>query len=193
MNKPAMRELKKWIREEPRRYNQGTWGAAKKANEVIDQKPPCGMVACLGGNAVLMRGYQLVYPREGDRDYASGCRLPNKRETLSIEETAQEILGLTWAEAEVLFDGEPSNWTGDADDLLHKAGDIDEQIERMRDDFADEEMSNEHSKEQLKVLETRLNSRIEKLTLAAIKLRARAAIKQIDYMIAHPEEPETDI
>jgi hypothetical protein len=49
MNAKLLREVKKRILEEPRRFSMGTWGST-----VSKRVAPCGTVACLAGHAVAI-------------------------------------------------------------------------------------------------------------------------------------------
>ena len=113
-----LRKLQQFILEEPRRFNLSFWGAhigpedikedcfdladqlddlgVIHVEEIQNQYPPCGTVACLAGNVCVMEG--VVKP---DRI------LPGKLEIYSFDEDTPRIarlaLGISENDAERLF------------------------------------------------------------------------------------------
>lgn len=101
-------KLREWVREEPRRYNQGWW-ATRDKHIVALQEPPCGTMACLAGGAVLMSGYRLKRRYDG----AVLCASPFSPALHSIPTIAKRLLGLTEREATGLFDSSRRGWSGE--------------------------------------------------------------------------------
>lgn len=91
-------KLKAFLLLEPRRYDQNTWMQnRKRAAEIKLQKPPCGTVCCMAGEAVLMEGW-LYNNRE------SGVRgSKDSKANFSVEDTATAILGLSEKQSTGLF------------------------------------------------------------------------------------------
>lgn len=112
MNVAKLKKLKKWILDEPRRYNQATWIDTHPSSRYLrDQQPPCGTVACMAGNACLMEGYKQANPQSSDFDMVS----PDGDNTeVEVEVAARMILDLSESQADKLFDPEASGWDKDA-------------------------------------------------------------------------------
>jgi hypothetical protein len=97
-----LKHVIKVIREEPRRYNQGTWRTTTRSKDAVlhnsDYFPKCGTVCCVAG---------WVNHLTGQRAHGFGN-----------SGAARKTLGLTLEEARALFDGEPhgvqSRWRVDA-------------------------------------------------------------------------------
>jgi hypothetical protein len=103
MNIEKIEKLRQYILEEPRRYNQTIFGARKGVYDydydkgfVAIQKPPCGTVACLAGNAILMEGQKLFVKRGGEFVVRNDASV-----------LAAKILGLTPLQAAKLVRGVP--------------------------------------------------------------------------------------
>lgn len=83
INVALLAKVRDHILEEPRRYRQSTWG---RRNALV----PCGTAACIAGWAANLGGaFTLEELREG----------PTETGIL-----AQQLLGLTTAEANILFE-----------------------------------------------------------------------------------------
>lgn len=104
MNIRKMLKLKKWILDEPRRYHQGVW-MSRESFTVVDQRPPCGTVACLAGSACLMEGYDTK-----NQSAFIAFVSKNGGKLRPIKTVACEILGLTPYQAANLFDGTCDGW-----------------------------------------------------------------------------------
>lgn len=111
MNVEKLRKLQQWIRDEPRRYHQDSWG--ERGSRMVEElNPPCGTVACLGGSACLMEGYEP--------DLTGGCRTFSMFIISVVEgevrlehayKLAKDILGLTYRQADKLFDAGALGWS----------------------------------------------------------------------------------
>lgn len=107
-----LKKLKRWILDEPRRYNQNVW-FTQRGDLVADQKPPCGTVACLGGSACLMEGL-TVSGMFDTMVEVNGNPTP-------IREVAGEILGLSSSQADQLFESDGDGWPNKARAAYHSA------------------------------------------------------------------------
>lgn len=87
INTELLEKVKAHILEEPRRYNQRTFGGTS-------DEAPCGTAACIAGWAAHLSGeIDLKTLRRGGS---------------TIEGIAQAALGLTYTEAHILFAGDPT-------------------------------------------------------------------------------------
>ena len=90
-----LRKLEKYILAEPRRFNMRAWVEGHATSVFRRQKPPCGIVGCLGGNAIVMEGHDLTY--DDSRRVLIDGRMT------SVEPMARRILGLDLDQADRLF------------------------------------------------------------------------------------------
>ena len=121
MNIAKLKKLKKWILDEPRRYNQDCWLFGRDSDVVREQKPPCGTAGCLAGNACLMEGF---VPRRVPWDYGyklSHVVLPGSHDVIYVREKAEEILGLTEEQRIGLFAADLDGWPAEAQQLYDLA------------------------------------------------------------------------
>lgn len=102
VNVRKLRKLQKWILAEPRRFHMAYWAVGINHRLAQRQKPPCGTVACLAGNACLMEGWKFKPDSEGKND------LYLDKPNADIPDEASRILGLNTAEQMVLF--HVDNW-----------------------------------------------------------------------------------
>lgn len=86
INTELLAKVRDHILEEPRRYDQGTWG--KQSEEA-----PCGTVACLAGWTAYLGGLMTL------TELQEGAAV--------VRERAQRALGLSDIEARMLFAGRP--------------------------------------------------------------------------------------
>lgn len=101
INTELLARVRDHILEEPRRYDQTTFGEAS-------EDAPCGTAACIAGWAAHLSG----------RVSLKKLRAP-MNPVREIRQTAQRALGLTDEEARVLFTGDPTPcWCGDKDCAL---------------------------------------------------------------------------
>jgi hypothetical protein len=108
MNVGKLRKLKRYILAEPRRYHQHWWmitGDKTKHPILATQKPPCGTVACLAGNACLMEGFR---PHPDNCNFVAWKR---EKELLDVADVAQDILGLSDEQTLALFRFDGSGWS----------------------------------------------------------------------------------
>jgi hypothetical protein len=117
MNIAKLKKLKKWILDEPRRYNQNTW-VATEGPRVANQNPPCGTVACLAGSACLMEGFEPV-----GADFGNHVKDRNGS-IYFVGELGAEILGLTEDEAGNLFALNANGWPRNAQSAYMKSTDL---------------------------------------------------------------------
>ena len=89
INTELLEKVKQHILEEPRRYDQGTWGG-------VSDEAPCGTRACIAGWTIHLGG------RVGLETLQQGG---GKR---SVFRSAQRLLRLSDEEAQALFTGDPS-------------------------------------------------------------------------------------
>lgn len=61
-----LEKLKAYILEEPRRYRQAMWIYPRNSDVFEEQKPPCGTLGCLAGNACVMEGYRIKFDVNND-------------------------------------------------------------------------------------------------------------------------------
>lgn len=106
MNIAKLKKLKKWILDEPRRYNQNTWVDMGGKYASI-QNPPCGTVACLAGSACLMEGY---VPIPG----TNSVRKPHSKGELFVADVAAAILKLNFSEQGNFFALNGEGWDSKA-------------------------------------------------------------------------------
>ena len=98
-----LEKLKAYILEEPRRYLQSGWFYPQDSEQFQRQKPPCGTLGCLAGNACVMEGHKVKF--DEDSSWIVG---PHGKH-VNISDTARKILGLTEREADALFTGIPND------------------------------------------------------------------------------------
>jgi hypothetical protein len=118
-NKAKIRKLIRFLKKEPRRYCQDRWFQDVRSKR-MKNKPPCGTLACLAGEAVLMEGYKPY----GEMH----CTLPDGSETEEVSVVAQKILGLRSKQADYLFVGDCSGWPEEAARAYENATDPSERV-----------------------------------------------------------------
>ena len=92
MNVKLLRKVQKAILAEPRRFNMGEWGMHVEPGDIPDRDmPPCKTVACIAGHVDL-----LTHPRL----FQKAVKEDNGD---AIQVRAQQELGLTARQAEILF------------------------------------------------------------------------------------------
>jgi len=92
MNVKLLRKIQKAILKEPRRFEMGEWGMRLELGDVPDRHmPPCKTLACIAGHADLLTHPRLFQRAVNDDDHNA------------IRVRAQEQLGLTDRQAEILF------------------------------------------------------------------------------------------
>lgn len=105
-----LRAIQKYILEEPRRFNLTFWGEIANPKEfkyfenegafydVVEQKPPCGAVGCIAGNACIVGG--IVKPKDVIKglDEFKVYAFPE-----TTPEKARKYLGITKEQADRLF------------------------------------------------------------------------------------------
>lgn len=113
-NKAKIRKLIRFLRANPRKYNQDRW--------------LCRTSACLAGETILMEGFVGDY-NYTDSFFITFCRKPDSEKLFSIHEKAQDILGLACALARKLFSGNAINWPKAARDTYQCARDSKGRVE----------------------------------------------------------------
>jgi hypothetical protein len=115
----TLRELEKYILEEPKRFNMSFWGLTVDPNyydkvkktgylsseesALVKQKPTCGTVGCMAGNLCVMTG--KIKPKI----HFNGAQVYHFPHNTAL--LASEILGISPYEGEKLF--MLSSWTTD--------------------------------------------------------------------------------
>lgn len=113
-NVAALRAELEWITAHPARWDQNTWcrPPATFHRDAADDEWHCGTVACLAGWTALHAGYRPVAYDGVDVELpvTDVARRPDAvgvgaRVPLPVEHVARRLLGLTPAQAALLFDG----------------------------------------------------------------------------------------
>jgi hypothetical protein len=115
-----LKKLKKWILDEPRRYNQKWWIYGRNSNVVAQQEPSCGTAACLAGSACLMEGYKASRGKAPTFDYVLK---PGKLKHYEVRPLAMKILRLKEYEADQLFAASLNGWPEKAINLYIQSDD----------------------------------------------------------------------
>lgn len=114
-----LEKLKRYVLEEPRRFNQSYWLFSKHSITVQTFKPPCGFVGCLAGNTCLMEG--LVPVQRTDIIMLDEVMEKGGLQIFDVEWKATEILGLSRQQAARLFSGWCNHWPEQAADQYRTA------------------------------------------------------------------------
>lgn len=96
VNVPLLRKVLEHITEHPNEHDQTDW-----ATRVED----CGTTMCVGGHAVAMTGYEIVWPSDHRYIGSATCKKDGDVWGRSIEGAAMEELGLSSDQADQLFNG----------------------------------------------------------------------------------------
>jgi hypothetical protein len=100
-------EIVQIIEAEPEMWNQGYWGLAPISGERGEVMPACKTAKCVAGWAVSLRDYDLVYDQSW-RNAASTetCKHIVTGESKRIDAAARDLLGLSFADSDRLFNGD---------------------------------------------------------------------------------------
>lgn len=115
INVKLLREVLQYIETHPQKWNQQAWFKVgqrsngepifNKVTLQFEEVNSCNTSMCFAGHAALMSGFDA--PPKNDylmwRGWGPGLR---KAETMDVDEYAREVLGLTFEQADVLFQGE---------------------------------------------------------------------------------------
>ncbi len=126
-NRDSLLALKAWAREEDNKRLAGKpseWDQSHYFNTTggswapgVKDFPTCGMACCIAGKTGLLAGYQPVF--KGNESFSMTVKIDG--EDRDVDEFAREYLGLTWGQANVLFDAD------------NKISDIEKIIDRILD------------------------------------------------------------
>jgi hypothetical protein len=109
------------IDADPKSFHMGTWYGERN-----NEKGSCGTVACFAGHTALELGWKPCFFYGDGRTNTDSVADPASEKTRSIATVAQEALGLTWKQADRLFDAYSSGSDGFAtrEDVINRWKDI---------------------------------------------------------------------
>jgi hypothetical protein len=94
-NAPLHRKVLEYIEAHPEEHDQNSWAVKKMS---------CGTTMCYAGTTLSLAGYQLLWEKLLNGDFAATeAQNPRTGEIVSIEEEAAKLLDLTSWEANRLF------------------------------------------------------------------------------------------
>lgn len=99
VNVELLRRVLEHITAHPETWNQGVWAAGAKG---------CGTAYCAAGHAVVMTGHKIDWASayDGVAEFVIDEGITNPAWHPTISEVAEAELGLTYEQAEELFEGD---------------------------------------------------------------------------------------
>jgi hypothetical protein len=91
LNIPLMTKVLYYVEANPKSFDMSVWG---------EQSSKCGTVGCIALHACLLSGYEMVGKNRGLQ--VAVC-FPGKNGVYQVSATAQELLGLSEHDADLLF------------------------------------------------------------------------------------------